>query len=511
MKSTTENRAVVSYERISDDKRGSAEGVESQHQDNEEIADEVGAVITTRYTDNDLSAFSGVERPEYQRLTRDMAAGKIAMVIIWHANRLLRSTMECDAFIKLARANKVKLCSYTKGGFYNLDKASGRKELRDDVNAAQYESEHRGERVSLARKRQARQGAYGGGVRPYGWGVDTGRVRSVCANPKAPPMERRYEDRPVLDMTQHNPTEADEIRGWARDLLAGVKMAHVLRSLAEREVPTQGQTDGRDYRRHGQSLTLKGWGSRTVASVLLSPRTVGHAEYKGTITNRNAYKPIINEADQKALRALLTDPTRKTSPGNTPKWLLSLTALCGQCDDGSSFTVRGRPTGPTYRCAAKGHCLVPAAEADQFVTDAILARLSRDDVTDLLPTNQRNDVDYEALQAEIVTLEANKRNVGRLLGLGKIDEEMAGEAKSAADERIAEVRAQLQESVSDSPLGDLFDYESAEQWWDAISLGRKREVVKALLMVTFHPAGRGRRLPLRELISIAFVPQLKGA
>src|SRR5258708_7499815 len=78
------------------------------------------------------------------------------------------------------------------------------KELRDDVNEAEYESEHRGERVALARKRQARNGDYGGGVRPYGWGVDTGRVRSVCVNPKAPAMERRYEDRPVLDMTRHN-------------------------------------------------------------------------------------------------------------------------------------------------------------------------------------------------------------------------------------------------------------------------------------------------------------------
>ena len=66
--------------------------------------------------------------------------------------------------------------------------------------------------------------SYGGGVRPFGWGVDTGRVRSVCVNPKAPPMERVYEDRPVLDMTRHNEAEADEIRRWADDLLSGVSM-----------------------------------------------------------------------------------------------------------------------------------------------------------------------------------------------------------------------------------------------------------------------------------------------
>ena len=75
--------------------------------------------------------------------------------------------------------------------------------------------------MAIARKRQARQGAYGGGVRPFGWGVDTGRVRSVCVNPKAPPMERVYEDRLVLDMTRHNEAEAAEVRRWADDLLSG--------------------------------------------------------------------------------------------------------------------------------------------------------------------------------------------------------------------------------------------------------------------------------------------------
>jgi hypothetical protein len=41
-----------------------------------------------------------------------------------------------NAFIKLARAHKLRLYSTTKGAFYNLDKASGRKELRDDTSEA---------------------------------------------------------------------------------------------------------------------------------------------------------------------------------------------------------------------------------------------------------------------------------------------------------------------------------------------------------------------------------------
>ncbi len=230
---TGDDRLDVDYCRISDDKSKAAAGVGGQHQDHEEMAGEIGVTLRRTYTDNDLSAYSGVERPEFERLLADIAAGQIRTLIFWHANRFLRNTDECNAFIRLARAHELRVFSWTKGGQYRLDRAAGRKELRNDVTEAEYESDHRGERVALARKRQARNGDYGGGVRPYGWGVDSGRVRSVCVNPKAPAMERRYEDRPVLDMTRHSPAEAAEIRRWADDLLSGVSMNQILRDLAD--------------------------------------------------------------------------------------------------------------------------------------------------------------------------------------------------------------------------------------------------------------------------------------
>ena len=99
--------------------------METQQAENADAADELGLVIGASYMDNDLSAYSGVERPEYERLLADIAAGKIGTLIIWHANRLHRSTEEVNAFIKLARAHKLRLYSTTKGAFYNLDKASG--------------------------------------------------------------------------------------------------------------------------------------------------------------------------------------------------------------------------------------------------------------------------------------------------------------------------------------------------------------------------------------------------
>ena len=493
-------RVDAEYARISLDKRGAAEGVETQQAENADAADELGLVIARSYVDSDLSAFSGVERPEYERLLADIAADRIGTLVIWHANRLHRSTEEVNAFIKLACAHRVRLYSTTKGAFYNLEKASGRKELRDDTSEAEYESEHRGERVAIARKRQARQGAYGGGVRPFGWGVDTGRVRSVCVNPKAPPMDRVYEDMLVLDMTRHNEAEAGEIRRWADDLLSGVSMNQVLRDLAARGVPTVAMADERTVRRNGKQAEHGGWSSRTIQQILTSPRTSGHLVYQGKIVTRNAYDPILPDDVRQALITLFSDPARKTSPGNTPKWLGSLIYQCGTCTDGTTMSVRRNASGtPVYRCRAAGHCQWPAARVDAHVESLIVARLSRPDVTDLLPREAR--VDVAALREELIVVEARKKGAAQMYARGVIDAEQLETITAETDQAIGKIRAELSAATARSPLADFAATEDARRTWDDLTLGRKREVLRHLITVTLPPLGRGHVFT-RDLIQI---------
>lgn len=442
-----------------------------------------------------------MERPEYERLLADIEAGMIGTLIIWHANRLHRSTEEVNAFIKLARARGLRLYSTTKGAFYNLERASGRKELRDDTSEAEYESEHRGERVAIARKRQARQGVYGGGVRPYGWGVDTGRVRSVCVNPKAPAMERVYEDRPVLDMTRHNLAEAGEIRRWADDLLSGVSMAHLLRDLAARGVATVAMTDERAARRNGRPAEHGGWSPCTVRQILTHPRTSGHAVYRGEIVRRNAYEPLLHEDVRQALIILFADPARKTSPGNTPKWLGSLIWRCGKCDDGTTMTVRRNKSGtPVYRCRKTGHCSWPAERVDKYVENVIVARLSRDDVAGLIP--HEAEVDVAALRDELVVCDTRKRGAAQLYARGTIDDAQLETITAELDHRMAEIRADLNAATSHSPLSPFAMTDDARRTWEELPIGPKREIARILLTVTLPPLGRGHTFN-RDLIRIS--------
>ena len=92
-----------------------------------------------------------------------------------------------------------------------------------------------------------------------------------------------------------------------------------------------------------------GWKSRTVQQILTHPRTSGHAEYLGDIVLRNAYEPILPDDVREALITLFADPARKTSPGNTPKWLGSLIYRCGKCDDGTTMTVRRNTSGVSFQ------------------------------------------------------------------------------------------------------------------------------------------------------------------
>jgi DNA invertase Pin-like site-specific DNA recombinase len=508
------DRLNAGYDRVSLDEQKTGRGVASQHEENAEFAEELGHPLTVRYSDSGFSAYSGIERPDYKRLLRDIAANLIAIVVVWHADRLTRDTAEGLAFIDLCRKHKVRLFSVQRGSEYNFNRAKGRADFLRDIVAAQEESAHKAERVSLARKRQARNGEFGGGMRRYGWGIETGRYRSVCINPKADIADRVYEDRPILDMSKHRPEEAEEIRHWAKELLSGVSMAQLLRDLAAREVPTQAQTDRRLVKLTGKVGESK-WNSRTVKSILTSPRVAGHSEYRGEIVKRDAYPPIITEEQRQALITLFAEPSRKKSPGNTPKWLGSLIYECSICDDGSTLSVRANHKGePVYRCRSCSRGRQIAAAVDKHVESAVIARLSRPDVADLIPATP--EIDFKALREEAKELERRKDEAGVSYALGRISLAVLETATAQIEQKLEEIRAQLATAARTSPLAPFVGTDDAESVWASLSLGRRREVLRTLARVVVRPKKHSRGRPRKDaapymLDTDAVVITVKGA
>lgn len=494
-------RVDAAYARISDDDRGDAEGVDSQHLEMEEHGEEAGRPIGARYTDNSLTAFKkGSERGDYQRLLRDVAQDLIGSVLAVAADRLTRDVREALDLIDLLNKHGVRLFTVARGE-YLIKKAQGRADFINDINVAAKESGIKSERVGLARKRQARAGAYGGGIRRYGWGVPTGRVRSKCVNPKAPPSEREYVDVPVLDMTRHRPDEAAEIRHWADELLAGVTMAHLLRDMAERKVLTVSQKDGRVLRRGGKVVETGGWDSKTVRRILMGPRVSGHAVLRGEIVKRDAWPAILPEEKRQALITLLSDPARVSTPGNTPRWLVSKMATCGPCG-GGPVTVRRNTKGPIYRCNSCNKGTQLADLVDDYLARVTVERLSRDDLADLVEP-PRGDIDLNALRDELAAGEAKKTEAALSYAQGGIDLSMLETVRASRDRRASEIRATMSEATKGNPFADFLEAnsrEAAQAVWDSKSLGRKRELVKLLMSVTLLKAPRGRELDPETIV-----------
>src|SRR5262245_36423336 len=117
-------RAAV-YVRISDDREGQGLGVKRQADDCRKLAERLGWTVVKTYQDNDISAFSGKRRPEYRRLLDDIAAGAIDAVLAWHTDRLHRSPLELEEYIRVCEPRGVPTQTVTAGPV-DLSTASGR-------------------------------------------------------------------------------------------------------------------------------------------------------------------------------------------------------------------------------------------------------------------------------------------------------------------------------------------------------------------------------------------------
>ena len=83
-------RAAAIYARISSDQDGRALGVQRQVEDCRKLAAQLGWAVAEEYVDNDLSAYSGKQRPAYQRMLADLRDGQRDAVLIYHLDRLTR-------------------------------------------------------------------------------------------------------------------------------------------------------------------------------------------------------------------------------------------------------------------------------------------------------------------------------------------------------------------------------------------------------------------------------------
>ncbi|WP_280293444.1 recombinase family protein [Nocardia abscessus] len=463
---------IAIYLRISQDRSGEGLGVARQDTDCRKLAESIaaqrGAVAQVEvFTDNDTSAYSGKKRKDYTRLLEAVEARRFDMVIAWHPDRLHRSPIELEHFISLIERTGTEVQT-VQAGIWDLTTPSGRMVARQLGAVARFESEHKGARIQAARVQQALAGKFHGGMRPYGFEPDGVTVR---------------------------PAEAVEIVRMYEQTVAGISLRQIVRDLNQRGIPT---------------ATGKGtWTSQSVRDIIMRGRNAGWSVHRGEVVGKAEWPALVSEDVWHAANAIVTDPSRRTSPTGGPsvRWLgsgLYLCEVCGQAE--LRCSQHSRSKAPTYRCRSRDrdgteHVNRDATKLDALVEETLVARLERPDAAALFTPRAESGVDLVALRLEQAALRQRLDSLAEMFAAGEIDGRQLATATGTLNAKIAEMDAVLAAAGRRSPLAPLEGVTDIRRAWfgtkpdrsDGLSLGHRREILDMLLTVTVLKAPKGRR------------------
>src|ERR1035441_5126617 len=476
--------------RISDARDDDTKGVDAQGVDCDGRAAvtgwRCGPAVTHHIIENDTSAFKRktitlpdgrrelrTVRPGFRQALAMLADGRADGLIAYDLDRAVRDPRDLEDLIDVVEAAVPRVPVESVTGSLRLANDSDITMARVMVAVANKASRDALRRVVRARRRQAEEGAWGGGKRPFGFGPD-----GVTPDPE----------------------ETAEIRRAADAILEGVSLRQVTASLRDRGVPT---------------VTGAQWSTVTVRDMLLRPRNAALMVYRpnggrgprkvrlytdADITGAAPWAPVIPEEAWRAVRDILTDPSRRLGPGNTPRWLGSRLYRCGICDDGSTLVVSGSTSNGRryfrYFCREKGHLARAAVPCDEYVGAVVAAWLAG-------PGGQRggarpgpgDDRPHPLeLRREAAALRERLDEQARLHVAGVIDGQQlaAGSASARADLKV--IQAQLDGMSWHSALEGIAGNPDAAQVWAGFDLGRKRAILREVVTVTIHPAAkRGSR------------------
>lgn len=445
-------RAAI-YVRISRDTTGEGLGVQRQEEDCRQLAASRGWQVVGVYSDNDISAYSGKPRPNYQRLLDDIDSKHVQAVVAWHPDRLQRSPLELNHFIDLVNRSKCKVATVMAGG-YDLTTAAGRLNARVLGDFARYESEQKSERVARKIQQSADQGkTHQGGARPFGWERDR---RSL------------------------NDAEAAVVRRAAELVLSGASVKTVTKAANESGIPPVGGGRWRDVQ---------------VRDMLLRPRNAGLVVYRGRPNGKTGnWEPILDEVTWRRVERILTDSARRTTPGaGGRKHLLSGLAVCGVCGH-AMYGAKGKPykgvSKDIYRCKAN-QCLTRDMESvDLHVSAVICERLAQPDAVELLVDREDTSADEAAAEADML----RQRLVDAASDYANdlITDEQLRTMTAIMRDRIESLDKVAQASrPRPAAMANLITATNVTGKWLDLDVAQRRAVIAELVTVTVMRTKRG--------------------
>jgi len=453
-------KAAAIYARISSDPAGTRLGVERQIEDCEALAASLGWPVVEVYVDNDVSAYSGKRRPEYQRLGEDIKAGVVDGLVVWHPDRLHRSPRELEDFIDLCDAATLTDIRTVRAGDVDLTTPQGRMVARLGSVIARGESDKNAYRLRRKHAELASKGKVsGGGTRPYGYTQD-----------------RRH----IV------PEEAAIIREAAKRLLAGDSARSICVDLNERGVRTSVGGE---------------WTPNTLNRMLRSARISGRREHRGEITADAEWPAIITAAQSDRLRARLSRAAGPGPTGRSPRRYLLAGGLlrCGRC--GTPMISRPRSGGQRrYVCASGpgyggcGKMAINAEDVESFVAQAVLYRLDTPELAAALTEARKANQEHDQLASEVAEDEAMLEQLALDYGNRAISAKEWTAARQPIQARIDQAKRRLSRISRTQRIDDYVGNSQAlSDAWADLDLRRQQAIIATVLdHLVVNPAVRGR-------------------
>ncbi len=357
------------------------------------------------FEDVGISAYSGAERPDFERLIRECRMGRINVIIVYNISRLSRlEPTDALGIVNELLGLGVTIISTTEGVF-RQGNIMDLIHLIFRLDGAYQESKNKSTAVRDAVKQARALGGYVGGKAPYGR-----KLRQVT----------RYnsDGKPIaIQVLDTDPEQAKVIQRVWWIIRKHKSQAHspkpsgkyvpgslgsIVRELNETGVATQG-TD------RGKKTAGGAWHIKTLGMMLRHPQLAGFAtdpiyepqkkdpsklRVVGHRIRRDdsgapiqAWEPIIEPGDWFELQEWLDSRPKRKFENRTTALLTSMEVLYCECGRPLSANNAARPVGGSYFCSRpsgtkpkpgehEGGSYISRAGVDDLVARRIFALIS---------------------------------------------------------------------------------------------------------------------------------------
>lgn len=422
-------------------------------------------IVSVRQDDIGASDTSKGRREEWEDVVRDLESGAVNVLLCFEVSRMSRDAEVWAPVLAMARRRGVIIV--VDGKPYDLTDDDDEFMIKLSFLFAERETRQTAKRVKRAINTNAQTGKPHGRLK-YGYT----RVYELHSGE-------------FLEQIPH-PEQAPVVKRIFRFLKTGAGPVACANYLNSDNVPPPDPTKSRGADR---------WTPNTIYNIARCKTYIGIRVHHG-IESKGTWPAIVREEDFWAVQRALDDRKLTRRRASRKEYLLSGAMGCVVC----KYCARSsnRRTGRRYVCPL-GHFAIPADDAEQWVTEVLLAYLGNP--ANFSRVSARDDRAAAEARTGLEKALAERAELEELISKGGMRPALAAQMDAAIQARIDAAHKEL-EVVSLPPVLRGVVGPGARDLWAGMDTNQRRLIVMATVDIKVRGAGAGKVVPAEERVVI---------